>query len=315
MDAYCRASLVVETYNLVEGTDRGRFHEVLRTAAAAANAIGGEVLVTDACGGQEVRRIVADAAPGARILDAVGLSYDQAKMLAASEAAGEALVYLDADCEPVGRWPGALLDALAAAPEAPGVGGFTRYAGDSVLAAVMSVMDFGFLYPVRSRPLACYAFNNAAFHRDALVECPLSAGTLRCGCFAHAQRLLRRGAPMILAPEAKAIHDLPPIVRERTRQGHDTIAACWDNPALPEAGLLRLGVLSVPLFYGMRVALDWRRLLQGFRSLGLSPAGLAVALTAVPLLRLLDLGGMVHAFAVGRGARPWGGWGRRASAG
>jgi hypothetical protein len=56
------ATLVVETYNLIEGTDRDRFREALRTAVAAAEAIQGEVLVTDACGGEEVRRIVAAAA-------------------------------------------------------------------------------------------------------------------------------------------------------------------------------------------------------------------------------------------------------------
>jgi hypothetical protein len=302
------ATLVVETYNLIEGTDRDRFREALRTAVAAAEAIQGEVLVTDACGGEEVRRIVAAAAPRARILDAVGLSYDQAKMLAAAEAAGEAIVYLDSDCEPVGRWPGPLLDALAAAPEAAGVGGFTRYRGDGVVAAVMSVMDFGFLLPLHRRPLACYAFNNAAFHRDALVQCPVPEGRLRCGCFAHAQRLLRQGTPMLLAPKAIAIHDLPPIVRERTRQGHDTIAACWENSALPEARFLWLGVFSLPLFWAMRVTLDWRRLLQGSRDLGLSLPGLGVALVTVPLLRLLDAGGMLHAFAVGRGAPAWGGW-------
>lgn len=105
-----------------------------------------------------------------------------------------------------------------------------------------------------------------------------------------------------------AIHDLPPIVRGRTRQGHDTVAAFWANPALPEARWLWMGVLSVPLSMALRITLDWRRLLVGFRDLGLRIPGLMAALVVMPVFRLLDGVGMVHAFWVGRGAEPWGGW-------
>lgn len=301
-------SLIIETYNLVEGTDRDRFAAALRSAAAAARECSGELLVTDVCGGPEVAWLVAEAAPGARLLNAVGMGYDEAKMLAAAEASGESLVFLDSDCEPLGRWPHELLDALRAHPHKAGVGGFTRYRGNGVLSGAMSVMDFGFLYPVRERALACYAFNNAAFHRRALLACPVEGGPLRCGCFAHAQTLLRQGTPLMLAPAAVAIHDLPPIVRERTRQGHDTIAACWANPGLPEARWLWLGILSVPLFLALRMALDGKRLLTGFRDLGLGIPGLVAALALVPVLRLLDAAGMVHAFCVGRDAPAWGGW-------
>lgn len=303
-----QVSLIVETYNLNEGTSHVRFKEALRSAAVAARQCDGELLVTDVCGVPEIARLVAEAAPEARLLNAVGLCYDEAKMLAAAEARGESLVYLDSDCEPLGRWPHELLDGMRSYPDSPGVGGFTRYRGGGVLAAVMSVMDFGFLIPRRERPLACYAFNNVAFRRRALVACPVHGEGLRCGCFAHAQRLLRQGTPLVLAPDAEAIHDLPPIVRERTRQGHDTIAACWANPALPEARWLRLGMLSVPLFLALRILLDWRRLLIGFHDLGLRIPGLVAALALVPVLRLIDGVGMVHAFWVGRGGATWGGW-------
>ncbi len=301
-------SLIIETYNLAEGTARGRFVAALRTARAAARDCGGELLVTDVCGGAEVGRLVAETAPEARLLDAVGMGYDEAKMLAAAEARAESLVYLDGDCEPRGRWPHELLDGLQLHDGTPGVGGFTRYDGNGVLSALMSVMDFGFLIPARSRPLACYAFNNAAFRRRDLLACPTEGGPLRCGCFTHAQKLLRQGTPMMLVPDAVAIHDLPPIVRERTRQGHDTIADCWVNPALREARWLWLGALSVPLFFAMRTALDWKRLLVGYRDLGLTVAGLAAALFMTPFLRAIDAAGMAHAFWVGPEAAAWGGW-------
>ena len=241
-------TLVVETYKLLEGTGRDRFAEAPRAAAKVAAELSGEVIVTHACGGPEVARIVAESAPSARLLDAVGLSYDDAKMLAAVESRGVAIVYLDSDCEPLGHWPCELLETLRSRPEATGVGGFTRYRGAGLVAVVTSVMDFDFLIPVRERALACYAFNNAAFRRDALAASPVPQSGLRCGCFAHAQTLLCQDRPMVLAPTAVAIHDFPPVFRERTCQGHDTIAACWANPALPEARWLRFGILSVPLF-------------------------------------------------------------------
>lgn len=302
-------SFVIETYNLGEGTDRNRFVSALHSAATAAAECDGELIVVDVCGSPEIAPLVTEAVPSARMLAAVDLSYDDAKMLAAAEARGETIIYLDSDCEPDGPWYRELLAALRAHPHKAGVGGFTRYGGTGVIPALMSVMDFGFLFPVRERPLACYAFNNAAFHRRTLIDCPTAGGPVRCGCFAHAQTLLRRGTPMMLAPRARVFHDLPPIVRERTRQGYDTIGACWANPRLPEARWLWLGIFSVPLFYALRVVLDWKRLAVGFRDLNLSVPGACLAMALAPALRLLDVYGMIRAFLVGRDAPAWGGLG------
>lgn len=307
MEVHPTVSFVIETYNLGEGTAQNQFLSALKAATIAARTCGGEVIVVDVCGDPEIAAIIAKSGVSVRVVEAVDLSYDDAKMKAAGEARGDVIVYLDSDCEPEGSWHLELLAALKSHPDKAGVGGFTRYAGKGVIPALMSVMDFGFLFPVRERPIACYAFNNAAFHRRTLIDCPISRGPVRCGCFAHAQELLRRGMPMILAPRARVFHDLPPIFRERTRQGYDTIGACWANSRLPEARWLRLGILSVPLFYSLRVVLDWKRLGVGFRDLGLSLPGLCLALALAPLLRLLDIYGMIRAFAVGEEAPAWGG--------
>lgn len=62
MAANPRVTFVIETYNLIEGTDRERFLGAARAATAAAVECGGEVLVTDACGGPAVAEIVAEGA-------------------------------------------------------------------------------------------------------------------------------------------------------------------------------------------------------------------------------------------------------------
>ena len=117
--------------------------------------------------------------------------------------------------------------------------------------------DFGFMYPCEFRDLHCYAFNNCGFDRETLLAVPAGGRHLRCACYFHAQQFLRRGTPMKLIPEAGVLHEMQPLIRERTRQGFDTIAACWEDPEVQQAQLLKLGILSIPLFYLLNVSLDW----------------------------------------------------------
>lgn len=58
------------------------------------------------------------------MVDAVGLGYDDAKMMAAREARGGYLLYLDGDCLPQPGWKEAFLGKLRAGATA--VGGYTR---------------------------------------------------------------------------------------------------------------------------------------------------------------------------------------------
>jgi Glycosyl transferase family 2 len=247
---------------------------------------------------------VARVAPEARVLDADGLGYDEAKMLAAREARGRFVAYLDGDCIAEPGWLDAVLGPLRSG-EALASGGFTRYEGGFV-AGVQTLLDFGFLHPLASRPLECYAANNCAFDRATLLAEPMPGGPLRCRCFHHAQRLKRRGSAMLLAPPARVRHEPQPLLRERSRQGYDVVAACWADPALPEAALLRLGRAATPLFYALVVALDIRRLFPGGRAVGIRAWQWPAALLLFPLLRLVDAAGMWRALR--EGPRP-GGWG------
>lgn len=297
-------SLVVETFTRAEGGDASRFRRVLGVADAMATAGGGELLVPIVTGDPAVAGEVSRLAPRARVLDASGLGYDEAKMLAAREARGRFVLYLDGDCLPEEGWLGALLGPLGRG-EAAACGGFTRYEG-GFFAGVRSLLDFGFLHPLRPRPLECYAANNCAFDREALLVEPMPSGPLRCRCFHHAQRLKRRGSPMRLVPEASVRHEAQPLVRERSRQGYDLVAACRADPALPEASLLRFGRLATPLYYAMAVVLDMRRLVQGGRAVGLARWQWPAALLLFPVLRLFDAAGIWRALR--EGPRP-GGWG------
>jgi hypothetical protein len=291
------ASVVVETYNHAEGTSGSRLEDALRAASAMTAAHGSaELIVLDVSGGDALWERLQPLVPDARRVVAGGLDYDEAKAKAAREARGEYVLYLDGDCLPEDGWLDAHLGVLRAG--VPATGGFTRYDGGFV-GGFATLLDFGFLLPVRPRDLGCYASNNSGFRREVLLETPCPDGPMRCRCFAYAQELLRKGTPIRLVPEARVRHELPEFREERYRQGFDAVAALWVNPERPQARLLRLGPFAAPLLYAECVARDWWRLAADGSALGLSPAGIGAAALLAPLARLIDLAGMLRALTPG----------------
>jgi glycosyl transferase family 2 len=290
-------SIVVESYTHGKGASVDRVALALEAAHGMIEGHGsGEVLVADSSADPALGALLRERFPKARRIDAGGLGYDEAKMKAAGEADGEIVLYLDGDCIPGPGWferhVGALQDGAVA------TGGFTRYDG-GFLGGVESIMDFGFLLPAGHRPLACYAFNNSGFNRELLMDKPVPEGPMRCRCYAHAQLLLKAGTPMQMVPEATVRHERQPFLRERFRQGFDLVAAAWTDPDLPDRYLLRLSVLSAPLFYARAVANDLRRLAVGWQDLGLRAWQIPPAALMLPLFRLVDLAGILRALAPG----------------
>lgn len=297
-------SIVVETFTWLEGGDTERFFRVLGNAVDMARGPQAEVLLVDVSGAADLVAEVQARHPTVRRIDATGLGYDYAKMKAAQEARGQYLLYLDGDCLPQPGWHEALLARLRGGAVA--VGGFTRYDG-GYRAALESVFDFGFLFPVGERVLGCYAFNNCGFRRDAMLSVPAGSEYLRCACYHHAQTLLRNGTPVMMVPTARVLHEAQPLIRERTRQGFDKVAAVWADPAVREARWLKAGLLALVPFYLIDLVRDWRRLAHARVPLGLSwPAWLSM-FALPPLFRLVDAWGMGRALVGGAVPGGWGG--------
>jgi len=300
-------SLVTETFNFLEGSSLEELRAALRTAVALCDS--GEVIeviLADASGDPEICRLLAAEFPSVRRLDAAGQGYDQAKMLAASEAKGEIVAYLDGDCVPQAGWLEQLTEPLRNG-RALASGGSTLYPR-GFFSSILSVMDFGFLLPRSSRALGCYAFNNAAFLRQALLQVPVPECALRCACYLHAQKFARLRTPMVMAPDAQVRHELPPTLRERLRRGYDTVAICWADHELRESRRLRLGILAAPLFYAEAIELDWKRLRAGYQDLDLARWQMWLGLPLFPILRLLDLIGIAGALLFGPKSRRWLDW-------
>ena len=296
-------TIVIESFTLTEG-HASRFFRTLNAARRLA-ADRGEVVVADVFGAQDFQAVLARDYPDVRRLDVVDMKYDQAKAAAAKAARGDYVVFLDGDCEPQPHWLDHLLAELRREPTG-GVAGFTRY-DPGFYGSLMSVMDFGFLLPVRRRPVLCYASNNCGFPRQVLLDVPVPTGALRCLCHFHACTLLRRGTPVRLVPEARVVHETPAFWPERTRQGYDRVAAAMVDRALPEHAWLKAGILAATLFYLREVWLDWRRTLWGWRDLEMRWWQVPVALGLYPVLRLADLIGIARAFVAAPAEDGWGG--------
>jgi hypothetical protein len=289
-------SVVVETYTHGEGSGLDRVEQALRAATAMVDEHGaGEVLVADSSADPALAELLGREFPHVRRVVAAGLGYDEAKLHAAEQARGTYVLYLDGDCIPSEGWLEHHLSALRSGRAA--TGGFTRYDG-GFLGAIGSVLDFGFLLPVESRVLDCYAFNNSGFRREVMLAVPPPEGAMRCRCYPHAQRLRRRGSPVWMVPQARVRHERQPLFRERYRQGFDMVAARWVDPELPGAGLLKLGPLAAPVFYG-HVVRDWQRLVSSRRDLELAWWQVVPAAVLAALSRLIDLAGIVRALGPG----------------
>lgn len=289
-------SIITESFNLIEGASLESLRRSVRCATEIAERAGSaEVLLADVDGRAEIDRLEREF-PKLRRIDARGLGYDAAKNRAVQAASGQFVVFLDGDCQPEEGWLDGLLAPLRAG-EAMSTCGFTRYRG-GFWAAVQSIMDFGFLVPREPRDAGCYACNNWASDRAALIERPIPVG-LRCTCYPHAQQLERRGTPIRLVPDARVRHDLPPFFQERLRRGYDHVAVCWVDPVLGEHAGLEHGWRAVPHLYASNVQLDWERLRLGRKDFGLSLAEAAVAAFLFPVLRVIDVVGILRALRQG----------------
>ena len=87
----------------------------------------------------------------------------------------------------------------------------------------------------------------------------------------------------------------------------DKVAAAWADPSVREARWLEWRLPAVLLFYAMDTLLDWRRCSQARRTLGLSRAAWLSMFALFPIVRLLDVWGMLRALVMGPVSGGWSG--------
>ena len=297
-------TLVTEAYNLTEGMSYGSFEKATACLLdKVENSENTELILLDpSVDGISYHNRIRSVANSSlvQILRMPGASYDVLKNLAAKQARGDFIVYLDGDCLPEqSDWLENLL-----APLRSGVAeascGVTRYLGNSTLIETCSILDFGFLLDVEDgEPVGCYASNNAAFTTRSRREVQ-PVGAMRCNCFQHAQNLLHIGRPIVLAKSAPVYHEFPDLRKERYRRGYDLVAAVWSNENSPDGNWLEHSESSYEQeIIDFNIRLDHKRLDTYASLYGLSDKKINAIRRLIPRLRRLDKYGIRAALKVG----------------
>jgi hypothetical protein len=214
--------------------------------------------------------------PGWRALRVPDSRYYELKNHGAAEAAGDIVVFLDADAIPEPGWFENLLAPFAHS-DVQVVAGHAYIQPDSLYSKAFALWWF---FPLRAapeplRPVTHFFANNVAFRRATLLAHPFPSvdGTSRGACLALAAALGRAGITIWKTTLAQIAHPAPRGVRHFTTralaQGRDRIARERGWRATPLGTLARLaGWLGAGIV----------RTFRGRRAVGLPVVGLPAAL-------------------------------------
>ncbi|MGI0485713.1 glycosyltransferase family 2 protein [Pantanalinema rosaneae CENA516] len=209
-------SLVLETENL-ENAD---LNDLLRSLASLTNQEispqqANDVLLIDS--GDTPAELLAELCrqyPWITVKTAPpATGYYTAKMLGATWATGEIIVYFDSDCIYESSWLTQMLLPFTQDPAINVVAGETRTRGRGAYGTAMALT---YIFPQYSgqtklTPVPQYFFNNVAFRREFLLQHPIADNLplFRGNCVLHAHDLRQQGYTIWRQPLARATHAPP----------------------------------------------------------------------------------------------------------
>jgi glycosyltransferase involved in cell wall biosynthesis len=209
-------SMILETENL-ESADRAGLIAALGSILAQDLSpwTAEEVILIDSGDVPEaLQRLIAEEFPWIKVHSAPdSIGYYGAKMLGASLATGEVIVYCDSDCLYEPHWLRTLLQTFVGRPEVAIVAGETTTQGYGPYGTAMAIT---YIFPQYSGetaivPTRQYYLNNVAFRRSVLLEAPMPTDLplYRGNCVIHARSLGDRGHTIWRQPQARALHAPP----------------------------------------------------------------------------------------------------------
>lgn len=141
------------------------------------------------------------------------IGYYEAKMLGASLATGNIIVYCDSDCIYEKSWLGNLLNSFSQSGDVSIVAGETKTRDAGIYGTAMALT---YIFPQfsgeknKSETLQ-YFLNNVAFRREFLLNHPIPLGInlYRGNCVIHADNLRHSGYKIWRQPQARATHAPP----------------------------------------------------------------------------------------------------------
>ncbi len=139
--------------------------------------------------------------------------YYKAKMLGASLATGDIVVYADSDCVYGPHWLRTILETFMQGDHIQVVAGETTTRGRGPYGTAMAMT---YIFPQYSgktdvAPTSQYFLNNVAFRREFLLKNPIPAELplYRGNCVIHIEHLKQNGHTIWLNPAARATHAPP----------------------------------------------------------------------------------------------------------
>ncbi len=225
---------------------------------------------------------------------------------AAVRAASAKLVaLLDADCVPGAGWLCAAVEAMRVHPDAAAVSGLTVYPDHGFIYRALGTLSRSFVDPGRAGGTRFITSNNAILRRDVLLSHPLRALNRRMAARLQTEAIQLAGGTLYFEPGMRVTHRFegwPMERRIRRRVGYRVIRVRQLDPRTPHAWMLRLGIFSIPLILAARTLDSCWDCVRAGRHYGLRWFELPAAFAIAAAVHLLEIGGMVAAFAEGRAA-------------
>jgi hypothetical protein len=243
----------------------------------------------------EVQRLV----PSLKVVRSQAATSYELKNEGVRAATSELVVLLDADCTPSDDWLRRAVESMRAHPEAVATSGRTRYAGRGVVERVLAVLSRAYLDPGEAGATPFISNNNAILRRAVFLEHPLPTNGGPFAARMQSEAIRRAGGRLRFEPAMRVVHEFEGWAMERDirrNTGYGTIRIRQLDPQMPWAWMLRLGVVSIPLFVLFRTVDSWWDGLRAGRHYGLRWFEQPIAFVLAAVVHVLEIGGMLRAF-------------------
>lgn len=237
--------------------------------------------------------------PDLRIVWSEAMSSYDMKNAGGDAATSDIVAMLDADCIPCESWLRHAVEVLRADPDAVAVSGKTTYPGRTLLERTLALIGRSFLYRRETGETDSISNNNAAYRRDILLRYPLSNAIGPFGAGLQNTAIVSDGHRVMFEPRMLAVHDFEGWAMERDVRrnvGYATVALRQHETRVKQAWLVRLGLLSLPLFYAGRFLMSARQCWRYHRDYDVPGYALPMALCLALVVHAMELPGMLRAF-------------------
>jgi len=210
-------------------------------------------------------------------------------------ARGAFVGILDGDCVPDRGWLRAMVKAFRDNPDFAVVSGRTEYEGRTLLERVAGLLTRSYLDRGRRGPTNSIANNNSGFRKAVLLEFPFPDTIGAFGEKLHVEKIRRAGHQLLFVPDMRTTHAYEGWKMEsdiRRNSGYATIKVRQVDPRIRFAWVLRLGILSIPLFFVGRTLYGAWNCLRWGRYYGVSWYNQPFALALAVAVHTMEISGM-----------------------